>query len=278
MEVRLLDRAAAVGDLAVQGDGGAEDHRALHLRAAAVGVGDQAGVDADPGLVDLRTPPTVPDHPDDRRHVAGEAGVSAEAERRLAVAVLLVTGLRDHVVDDPVPAADVDVVAAAAVARQRPAGLLPGQNPGRAEDGLEHLWRRDPLLAGQLIDEALDREAVVDVEHRAQPADPEPGRRGQRLGADVGHIQGEVQDPLTQLQAQHALEERKVDRCDRRRADPVSPGGEPAGAVEAGLQALHRAGVVVAVAHVVGAVPLDADLPSALTRRLHRIRKNQAYP
>ncbi|MNX86491.1 hypothetical protein D3C86_1183770 [compost metagenome] len=128
--------------------------------------------------------------------------------------------------------------------------------PIRAEQFDLVLERVLPGLVRQLIDEALDREAVGNVRHRAIPANAGVHRRFRVFQANVGNRVGHVGEAHAQLESRLVIHARREQRGDARRHRAVQPTGRQAILVQAGLEVFRRHGVEVGTMDVVFTGPL----------------------
>ncbi|MNS42097.1 hypothetical protein D3C72_744700 [compost metagenome] len=111
---------------------------------------------------------------------------------------------------------------------------------------------------GQLVDEAAGGEGVVDVGHRAEPADAHMRLGEGVLEPDVGDVEGLVLEAHAELEVQPVQHLGHRERADRRKSGAVQPARDLVGVIQARLEVLGAHGVVVAVANLVLAGPLHA--------------------
>jgi hypothetical protein len=201
LEVGLLDVALNRRDLVHQGHTRGKHRRAFKLGLHALRMHDEAGIDRQVHTRDAHLPPIVDLDLDNRGYIAEEAAVRGKPER-MPLPRLLVppAGALRHDFDHAPQAGGIHRILAERfpiVGVGRALGLV--IDLARAA---QHIPKKlDPIAArgdGKLIDEGLD-EGVVNIGHRAQPADAHMILRRSVLGAQVRDVERQVHPPLSRL-------------------------------------------------------------------------------
>ncbi len=244
-----------------------EDHGALGLGDDGVPVDEGPAVESDVHLLDLGGSARVHRDLGHHRDVAQEAAVGGDPEAAALGKLAAPAGALGRQLDDAAepPRVHGVVLQLAAVVRVVGPVGLEVHVAGRADQLQQVVLGVGARRVGQLVSERADGESVVDVRHRAQPADADVRCDGGVLQAQVGHVEGQVGEAQPQLPVRRVLRLSVEGGRDRGKDGAVSPGDRGARGVEAGLEVLGAHGVVEAVLDLVFPRPGHLDrLPDLL--------------
>ena len=111
----------------------------------------------------------------------------------------------------------------------------------------------------EFVGEGLRREGVIDIGHRAQPADADMILRRAIFGAMIGKVEGQIDPSLAQVASVSVGGIQREGRTDGRKHGALQPGGRLSLFVQRGLHVHGGDGVIVVELDVVFAAPHHLD-------------------
>ena len=198
-------RPAGGGDLRRTGEADRHHGRPLHLRADAIGVDDDAGVDDHVHGRDLHRAPGVDFDLDHRGDIGVEAAVRGDADAPAAARLPLrparpLAGHLEHAAQPPRVDRIPVVSARRSSSSSTPCAFRSRTLPGPSISSMNSSESR-PRRLRQLVGEAVRGKRVEDVADGAEPADAHVRVGRAVLGADVRDVVGQVGQPEIELEA-----------------------------------------------------------------------------
>src|SRR6516225_7936279 len=234
VEIVLFDAPVLEADLAVFGEAQPHYRGAFHLRVDAFRVGGETTIDRSINAGHREAPLVVHSDLNDGRDIADETAVYGDAlavPRRQFLAPL---GFVRDELDDAPQTCRVDWESLQRIAVIRVIGRR-FHEPRRPQKLEQHILGVAPRRVCELGNKRLNRKSMRDVRYRSKPADSRMRFGFADLASQVGNIERQVEDPLTELTSLLEFRIRDKGGPDRRRDGPVTPRDDLALRIEAGI-------------------------------------------